>query len=251
MSTTLLQLQPGTLPTGYCWPATPQEFLNDAFDISSAVFGGTYQVINFGSSTPAAADRDKPWLRTVNGRIEGFYSYSNSYWLRPHSVPASSSIRMLWTGSTSELLTFDGGANEATSASTIQWTGPMWEVDSDFAAVSPMGVGTLATSGTSVVVGTNYGNEQHTLTNAQLPTSIGVQVKKSDGTVLAGQQFQITGTAGDNAQNGDFAGSNSGGQASLVSFTVGGGGEAHSILHPVRGVYFIKRTARVYIRQSA
>lgn len=233
MSTTLLTLQAGTLPSGYCWPESPQTLINDALAISSAVFGGEFQTFNVGDTTPAAADRDKPWIRTVNGQLEGLYVYDSGYWLRPHAVPAGSNARWLWVGTTTELLTFDGGVSEAVA----DFTGPMWEVDTDFAGRSPMGPGTLPLSSTVVGVASNYGADQITLATTQLPAH--------NHTIANCFNAVNTLAAGTGVGTGIVMPS----AAGVTDST--GGGLAHDNLHPVRGCYIIKRTSRIFLRQTA
>lgn len=235
---TLLTISPPSFATGYCW-TDPQTFANDFASGASVVFGGDMNIFNYGDSTPSAANQVYPWLRKIGDYPDRWYVYYNGQWLAKHEIPYSSNYRAMWVGTTTELLTFDGGMNEAVGIDG--WTGPFWEVDTEFAAKSPMGPGTLATSGTVVSVATNYGDEKHTLTEAQLPshdhgspTDAGVQAFLTWNPSTTGGAYNISG--GGAAQMG----------TSATSTALAGSGEAHSSLHPVRGIYTIKRTARIY-----
>lgn len=233
MSTTLLTLQAGSLPSGYCYPATPQELINDALAISSAVFGGEYQTFNYGDTKPAAADCTRPWIRTSNGNLEGLYAYNSSYWLRPHPIPASSDYRALWVGTDATIDTFDGGLVGAVT----DFAGPMWAIDTGFAGRSPMGPGTLSLSLTAVTVANDFGVDQVTLDSTQIPAHTHTISKVHTGDSNTNASGSGTGQGVVHTDTDGVTGST-------------GGGLAHNNLHPVRGCYIIKRTARIYYRQN-
>ena len=241
MSTTNLTLQPGSLPSGFCYPSTPQELLNKFMEVSYAVFGGTNQTFVIGASTPASTDRDKPWIKLdANDAVEGIYYYSGA-WIRKHPVPASSSYRALWVGTTTELLTFDGGVNEAVGSDG--YTGPMWEVDTDFAAKTLIGPGTLPSTSTVVGAGTQGGAEQVELDTTNLPAH-------SHPPVSGGGVSAFLTKSNGSAALWNILG---GGTAQMAESTVTGetgSGTPFSIMPPYRGIYVIKRTARVYYKAT-
>lgn len=231
----LLSLQPGSLPEGYT-PETFQEFYNRMFKEGRAIWPDAMTIVNRGSSAPSAANQIYPWIRVDPGTsiIEGVYTYYNGLWCRPHPTPASGDERRLWVGSVGALTTYDGGDGGAT---VTAYTGPMWEVDTDFAAVFPLGVGTLP-SGTAVAVGGTGGEETHVLTIAELATHnhpLNPDNRQDD------QHDLSPGTA-----VGDFGGSGMYVKEYNVTGDTGSG-DAHNNMPPYRGVYFIKRTARIYI----
>jgi len=240
----------GTVAEDYCF-TTYQQLLTDFAALLSAYVPGQYNFFNYGDSEPAVEDRSKPWLRTVAGVPERWYVYSGGNWIWPHEVPASGKERRIWVGTLTELKTYDGGEDTAITSTT----GPFWEEDTDFAGRSPMGVGTIPSrtiSPTSIAVGDNVGAGEHALTRAQLPTDkielLGDESKSSSGSPA---------NANDSIARQLNAGSSSDYalQSSTLAATVGksaalGSGEKHNIVHPVRGVYFIKRSARVYRRAT-
>lgn len=230
---TPVTLTPGTLPAGYC-PSTYQQILEDFLTNTVATLPGTYNTFVYGSSTPAVSDQDKVWVKVdASNNLVGIYTY-NGAWVRPHEVPPSSSIRTMWVGTTVALETFDGGTAGAVTATT----GPMWEVDTAFDFRIPMGVGTNATTydgvaATSLTVGEDKGAEKHKLVIAEMPAHT--------HTCGDGHNFITAGTAGVEQPDGTPN------MLSAHPDTASTGGDLyHSSLPPVHGVYFIKRTARVY-----
>lgn len=77
---TPIELIPGDLGTGYC-PATYQELYERMFDLGSASVQINGLVPIFGSTEPAAADRDKPWIKlNVDGSLDGIFVWFNGAW---------------------------------------------------------------------------------------------------------------------------------------------------------------------------
>ena len=229
LSTTLITLTPPTLGTGYC-PASYQQLADDIIDGTEATFNSSVgnSFFSTGSSTPT--DIDFPWLDD-----DGYWwQYSNGCWNRKHPEPTNSSVRRIYVGSTTDLLSYDGGDGTSTAST---YAGPMWEVDSVFAASFPVGVGTFAASGTVSVGGTSTstavsGEDKHTLTTAELPAHTHTVTAKS------GLDINATSTRTLYGSGAEFTGSS---DTSSV-----GSGAAHNNLPPFVGVYFIKRTSRQY-----
>ena len=224
---TLITLTAPNLPLTYC-PSNYQQLANDIISGTQATFNSAIgnSFFNFGPTTPALNNQVYPWL-DENGN---WWVFSSGYWLRQNSVAAGGSERRIYVGNTTDLQTYDGGTVGAVS----NWTGPMWEVDTAFEARFPVGVGTFAASGVVNVNGTTTstavaGEDQHTLTIAEMPAH-------------AHNFFPLV-TA--DANNGGANGVQYGTTAS-VSTSSTGGGAAHNNLPPFYGVYFIKRTGRVY-----
>lgn len=125
MPNTTVNLVKGTMPPNACFSSV--EALYDLFiDSTTAHVKGQYSLFNYGDSVPAASDRDKPWIRTINQAPDRVYVYKSGYWLSKHPCPALSKERRIWTGTASELITYDGGSDVATPN---DYQGPMWEVD--------------------------------------------------------------------------------------------------------------------------
>lgn len=77
---TPIELIPGDLGTGYC-PDTYQELYEKMFDLGSASVQINGLVPIFGSTEPAAADRDKPWIKlNVDGSLDGIFVWFNGAW---------------------------------------------------------------------------------------------------------------------------------------------------------------------------
>ena len=122
----------GTIPPGLCFSNIP-ELYNTFVDTTTAYVNGNYSLFNFGNSTPSADDNDKPWIRTDgDGRPDKMYVYKDGYWLCKHPTPASGNERRIWTGTETELLSYEADGNSSSTA-TI-YSGPFWEVDTTLTA---------------------------------------------------------------------------------------------------------------------
>ena len=229
----------GTIPEGYCF-TTFQALFTDFVAQLTGYVPGTYNFFNYGDTSPAPADRDKPWLRTVAGIPDRWYVYANLYgeWVWPHEVPQADSKRSMWVGAEADLKTYDGGEDTAVTATT----GPFWEVDTNFVGRSPMGVGVIpgrTLSPTSINIGDNIGEAEHTQTTDEL-----VAHKHANPTAQDTVAVDKSGAAGGIGL--DFTG---GGTHKETDWTKSvGGGLPSNVIHPVRGCYIIKRTSRIFRR---
>ncbi len=125
MPNTTVNLVKGTMPPNACFSSV--EALYDLFiDSTTAHVKGQYTLFNYGDSVPAASDRDKPWVRTINQAPDRIYVHKSGYWLSAHPSPALSKERRIWTGTAAELTTYDGGSDVTTPN---DYQGPMWEID--------------------------------------------------------------------------------------------------------------------------
>jgi microcystin-dependent protein len=226
---TLITLTPPSLPVGYC-PLNYQTLANDIISGTQATFNSSIgnSFFNFGSSTPALNNQVYPWLDEDGN----WWVFNGGYWNRKHPVSITSSERRIFIGTTNDLLSYDGG--DGTSNPPTNYTGAMWEVDTNFQARFPVGAGTFAASGVVTVGGTTTstaiaGEDQHTLTVPEIPAHT--------------HNFFPLVTA--DANNGGANGVQYGTTANVATSSTGGGA-AHNNLPPFYGVYFIKRTARVY-----
>jgi len=255
-----------TLPEGFC-PATWQELVNEAVGKAVAQFDGSgFTVIINQEAVPAVTDQDKLWRRPSQGD-RGLYQYSGGAWVTVNPETPSGNARRWWIGTLVDLETYDGGAAGAVAANS----GPMWEEDTGFQGRSPMGPGTIPDILTLLAVAANSGVGQVTLTSAQMSLLLSHQhvlgrfaLTTNDDTfnVVGGVADPYTGAGGliGREQTGDTGGNS---QAALNTLT----GEyeisgppydpgsstdtasitnlPHTNVHPVRGLYCIKRTARV------
>lgn len=231
---TIITLTAPSLPVNYC-PTNYQQLANDIIGGTQATFNSAIgnSFFNFGPTVPTLNNQIYPWL-DENGF---WWVFSNGYWTRRNPVAAGGSERRIYVGTTSDLQTYDGGNTNTAS----DWSGPMWEVDTAFEARFPVGVGTFAASGVVSVNGTTTstavaGEDKHTLVVGEVPSHTHQILDQYINLVQRGT-----------ADSGVFSATNrSEGTANLLPTTSSGGGAAHNNLPPFYGVYFIKRTARVY-----
>jgi hypothetical protein len=230
---TLITLTPPSLPIGYC-PTNYQQLANDVISGTQANFNSSIgnSFFNYGPTTPALNNQVYPWL-DENGN---WWIFQSGYWLRQHPIAAGSAERRIYVGTTTDLQTYDGGNTNAPS----NWSGPMWEVDTLFEARFPVGAGTFASSGVVSVNGTTTstavaGEDKHTLVTSEMP--------KHSHTMTWDSQD----TAGGNQLKTLYYGPDANAFNDIVKSSGDAGGDAaHNNLPPFYGVYFIKRTARVY-----
>ena len=231
---TLITLTPPSLPIGYC-PTNYQQLANDVISGTQANFNSAIgnSFFNYGPTTPALNNQVYPWL-DENGN---WWIFQSGYWLRQHPIAAGSAERRIYVGTTTDLQTYDGGNTNAPS----NWSGPMWQVDTLFEARFPVGAGTFAASGVVSVNGTTTstavaGEDKHTLVTSEMP---------SHTHQILDQYINLTQRG--SADTSVFSATNrSEGVANLLPTTSSGGDAAHNNLPPFYGVYFIKRTSRVY-----
>lgn len=230
---TLITLTPPSLPVGYC-PTNYQQLANDVISGTQANFNSSIgnSFFNYGPTTPALNNQVYPWL-DENGN---WWIFQSGYWLRQHPIAAGSAERRIYVGTTTDLQTYDGGNTNSPS----NWSGPMWEVDTLFEARFPVGAGTFAASGVVSVNGTTTstavaGEDKHTLVTAEMP--------KHSHTMTWDSQD----TAGGNQLKTLYYGPDANVPNDIVKNSGDAGGDAaHNNLPPFYGVYFIKRSSRVY-----
>jgi hypothetical protein len=233
---TLITLTPPSLPIGYC-PSNYQQLANDVISGTQANFNSAIgnSFFNFGPTTPTLNNQVYPWLDN-NGN---WWVFQGGYWSRENPVAANSSERRIFVGTSADVLSYDGG--DGTVYSGNPYAGSMWAIDTNFEARFPVGAGTFAASGVVSVNGTTTstavaGEDKHTLVTAEMP---------SHTHQILDQYINLTQRG--SADTSVFSATNrSEGVANLLPTTSSGGDAPHNNLPPFYGVYFIKRTARVY-----
>lgn len=223
-----------SVPTDYCYRG-PQ--LDWPFFVSllMAELAGANYTFNFGPTTPAPDDQDKPWFRTnVDGTPDRLYVYSGGSWVAKHAIPAGAV--WLYEGAEGSIPTFDGGEAGVVTATT----GPMWEKVSQLDGRFPIGPGTVGS--TTIGVGDTGGTHEHTLLTENIPAHTHT-IPEGANYVGSGNLIPPRiiidddyGTTKTNLLTGSY-----GGQADGTTKVV-------SHLNPYRGIFFIRKTARTHYR---
>lgn len=250
--TTLIQVTPGNLPSPYCFTTFQrlnEDILTNAIYEFQSNIGNTF--FNWGSTTPSTDNEIYPWLRTDAGFLDGWYNHTGNGWLKANPEAASSIKRIILVGSESDVWSYDGGdgSDPSVVGNLGNYFGAMWEIDTAMALKIPMGAGTLPVAGV-LAIGATLGAETHTLTAAELPAhkhlEAGIFTPDHPETYDAGTGNVTDATASGKAIDVTSAG----GHDRIRPYTAndGGDGDAHSILPPVYGVYFCKRTSRIFYK---
>lgn len=223
------------LPEGMCPPWLIPLWANTLAPSLSANLNGALNVFNYGSSTPAPADQDKPWRRlNADGTPDKWYDYSGGGWIAPHALlPGSRIIAPAALTTEAQIWAWDGGdgSNPATTP-PVGRTGAMWEVDPDLSAKFPLGAGELPMSHVTKVVGDTGGEENHSLIVQELAAHHhNVQVVSAN--IESGSES--TRLRSDSTTT----------QPEAVTDDTGAG-VAHNTMPPYRTVYFIRRTNRLH-----
>lgn len=245
MSTINLPVIAPSLPAGYCWPSSAQTFANDLFAGAIVQFDITgYKGILVQSTTPTAAQRTGyAWYNTTTGRLL-WYDPGQAAWVARHPEAPGGSVRRIFVGVLADIDTYDGGAVGAVGDAA----GPMWERDTTFNDRAPFGVGTdiatvLSTGGVSSVsiAKANLPTDQlYVKTSIVGQASVGTDVPVVNNT-YGSDAVSGTGRAVDSTSS-DFSGRYyTRGQTEAL-----GSGTALSVQNKYVGVYFVKRTARIY-----
>jgi hypothetical protein len=189
-----LSLQALTLPANTEFPGTMQQLQNLIAQYLAIVGESNFSGINYGPTTPDAANRDRPWFKT-DGSLHaiGWYTWDGAAWTPVPLFPQSGTfaaaptgvgvgqlyyatdtgVMCMWTGSA--WVTQDGMSGEVrfvrgTNITTILTKYPGWVQVTDMAA-HVVGV---ASDGTSAgfanhTAETFGGEETHTQTVDEMP----------------------------------------------------------------------------------
>jgi hypothetical protein len=230
MPDTQLPITALSLPGGTCY-TTPAADLPLFAAYLRAIFSGNE--INTGSTTPTAENRTKPWVRTnSDGSDDGVWQFFNGFWVQKHPLPAGAV--MMYEGTQASIPTFDGGE----SAPVTNIGGPFWEEVTQMAARSPMHPGTLA-GGTVIGIGTDFGEDKHVQTLGELIQHSHIIKSFTSG---------ATGGDGAHILNEPDPGTD---VDHSTEPTGSSPPDGMNVVHPVRGIWFIRRTSRIYRRRNA
>ena len=230
---TNISLTMGTL-SSTCYGSLQEHAVDLVSQMTGSVLDGSLKYV-ISATAPGADDQDKLWIKTSSGAPVRQFVYYNGSWVWPHHIPASDGRVIIYTGSAASVDTLDGG----TSGTAKSASGPFWEIVTDMSGRFPLGVGTLD-SGTAVAVTDTGGEEKHTLTQAELPDHT------HDFTVREFNNFDSSNASAAELLLGDQNVESANSATPNVLVDGGGSDEAHNNMPPYYGVYFIKRTARVY-----
>lgn len=246
-----IPLIPPTVPEGFCNQLTGSDWVqilaNEIVGRGVAQLSGTsFASILNQEAVPGINDVDKLWYQPSTA-ARGLYSYIGGAWIIPHPSPAAGNERRHWVGTLVELRSFDGG--DGTATVPMGNVGAMWVEDTEFVGRSGIGPGSVPSSSPalSVAVATNAGagtvlqTEQmvaahtHKVTFSNQPGAVYTHWSYDSGSPDGGIEEPIgTGGPGVNAE---------GMTAQLNTYTTTQ--VETPILHPVRGMYVIKRSDRV------
>lgn len=208
--------------------------------------------LNLGNTTPAAGDRIWPWLRSeADGTPDRLYIYSGGFWLSRHTTPPG--LIQLWEGDIANVATLDGGDADPPDTSH----GPFWERVTELDGRIPIQPGNLITSGDAIAVNTNYGADEQTLNDDNYKhhrhyTSALAAV--SGNAEPNASTYVATNGGGVGNENYILQRTSTEANVGLTSRVNGAPdvpNEAFSQLNPVRGMWFLRRTSRLFYRQAA
>ena len=243
-----VQLIPPTFPEGYC-PPSLQQFANDlqsGTQLSSGISLDTLVI-----SDTAPADHSKAWFKTVGGIVTAasklfVWSTALSLWVAPNPEQ-DLSARRLWAGAlgagAGNLDEYDGGSTAAVGPAT----GPMWEEDPTFVGRSPMHPGIIPTANPAktLTVGEDYGEGAHLMTAQEVaPHNHALSADASITNVNGSIKTVTTGAGGPGLAIGLTAPPSTDLAVVPNAFTTTQ--QAMPVIHPVRGIYVIRRTARIF-----
>ena len=232
-----------TVPEGFCNSLNNSNWVQTLVNLIAqgvAILDGSgFSVVLNQSTAPGPTDRDKLWRDTDTGRV---YNWDGGAWVTPNPEEPSGNARRLWAGSLSDLISYDGGSAGAVGTNS----GPMWEEDTDMAGRSPMHPGSIPTANPAKIlaVGENYGEGAHAQTTQEVgphthPLVTEAGITNADGSIdvvntgvgTAGLMIGLTGpqTTPLSVQTNAYTTTQ----------------EPMPVLHPIRGLYVIKRTGRL------
>lgn len=207
---------------------------------------------NVGNTAPDPVDRIWPWLRLdADGRVDGVYYYTGGSWLKRHTTAPGTVI--MWEGAEADINTFDGGEAGAIAATT----GPMWEKVSEMDGRIPVGPGQLDAGPpiVSIAINTNAGAYGVQLANSNIRHHrhhVAARQSVSSEALPTGSN-QVADDAGGAAQeNYKLQGTGTAATRGRTSFVMDedqdATNEAFPILPQVRGIWFLRKTARTHYR---
>lgn len=206
----LLTLSPLTLPEGTQYPGQYQQLLNQLCQYLAIDGGENFAGLNYGSTEPAAENRDLAWWKTDDsGNPLGLYGWDGAAWVpAPLVIPSGATasrpenasvgqpyldtdidVMLIWNGAAWVTMAGSPGDLKFVRAATLAEAlakNPGWSYADDeanrvlVAASDGTGAGERA-------YGDTWGEEEHTITIAELPSDA---VTLQDGWGVFPGQFQ-------------------------------------------------------------
>jgi hypothetical protein len=231
MSQIPVDITTATVPSDYCQPLqVAWPFL---VSLLQATIAGNNNMYVVSATTPGVDDQDKIWHKLdSDGRYLRTYNYIGGAWVSPH--PDFPGKVIMWEGDIGTIDTLDGGE----AGTVTETTGPMWERVTEMNGRIPIGPGTLESTRT-VDVNENIGSEKVTLLEENIPKNEPTSYTVDEGANRASLGFLADDDRAASANTGDI--SPFGGDAD-------GNTVAHENMPPVRGIWFLRKTARSHYR---
>lgn len=240
-----VQIIPPTFPDGYC-PPTVQQFANDLQSGSRLSSSITLDKVIISDSPPS--DHTKLWFKTSAGAPFTYPSIPLYFWHLSLAAWVAAHYRQpgqhTWEefAAAGDIDAYDGGAAGAVTATS----GPFWAIDTAYDGRSPMSPGVIAASNPAKTLGygEDFGEGAHAMTAQEVaahthPLTGDAQIVNGDNlkTVLtgsggAGLMVGLTGTAQPDI--------------SILNNKFTTTQQAMPVVHPVRGMSCIVRTARLF-----
>lgn len=231
-----------------CWPATPQSMVNELWSKTRGQLQDLEGVI-ISASAPDVDDQDKAWIKVDgSGRPLGIFRYGAGQWLWP--VQSWSTLeRRLLLGTEADVWSYDGGdgTDPSIGSGPTPTTGAMWEVDHDFDGRSPLGPGAIPDSDppqTIATAGVDGGKGTVLMTSTQVAPH--THALSADTSIEDGDNIKVVSSG--SGSTGLLIGG-SGNTSTPLSVDLSDPGatqEQIPVLHPVRTIWVIKRTARLF-----
>lgn len=261
-----LPLNAGTLPSPYtCW----QPLYNLMFSLGSAD-GPSLTGLLIQDAVPAPEDHDKGWIPTSGGvpRYPGYvfvWNVTLGHWVSRHRIAASDPLRVVYDApDLSAISTYDGGDAGAPGPAS----GPMWEQWTPITGRMPIGAGEIPGSGGVTVASQatqdsdgKSGEYKHVLTFGEMKGhfhGVGtdgapdgndppIMISRTWSTAPESLTQRLEDSGGSGASWVDGGSFSSGTMGTTNPLDSGTASDGHLTMPPYLGVYWIKRTSRIWI----
>lgn len=240
-----VQLSSSAFPADACFGVSEADW-NKLWPLLAANFVRAGLGLNVGNDLPSPANEDKPWFRlNPDGTPDRIYTHTAGLWLARFFVDPPFTF---WhTGTELSIDTLHGGEAGAVTA----YTGPFWQKVAGFEGRSPIVPGTLA-SGAVIAIGDNFGAEEFTLSALNLPLHFHDIIADSTGAISGGDGGWIIGRGSaaspEPARDRPASSTNPRTGRTEDAGELAADIDPVSNVHPVRGIWLLERTARLYHR---